>query len=291
MNESEIAFKINRIRNLLNDLEKSLTDNISDELLMSPDKYSALKNLLFSDEWPKAVEEEMICDETSDVDKTSRAQGMLETIISDPLDGKRALDFGTGEGHVVREMVKKGADYAMGFDIAGNFIKKDPKMEFATDWKIVQNHGPYDIIICCDVLDHLVNSDPVEALKKMKSVLTPEGRIYLRRHNYMSRHGAHLYKQLNKAFIHLIFTESELHDLIPDLKLMPTYKVYFPIKTYNDQIQNSKLNIDFEFKTTTPVESIFERNEFLERIYTNTPFKHFPRNQLELDFVDYTLKH
>lgn len=291
MNQSEILGKIQRIRHMLNDLEKSVNGSVSQEMPVLEKSFDTVKSLVDSAEWPKAVEEEMICDESSDTDKTSRAQGMLEIIISEPVDAKRILDFGTGEGHLVRELVNKGAEYAIGYDVVNNFIKKEPRMELTTEWNAVQNHGPYDIIVCCDVVDHLVNLDPIEALKRMKSVLAPEGKIYLRRHNYMSRHGSHLYKKLNKAFLHLIFNETELYDLIPDLEPMPTDKIYFPIKTYTDQISIAGLKIDMEFKTTTPVEGFFERREILERIFANTPFKHFPRPQMELDFVDYTLKH
>lgn len=244
MNESDILSKIQRIRSMLNDLENSILGIDKAEVGMVNSDFSDIKKLVMSDDWPKAVEEDMICDENSEIDKINRAKGMLEVMIGESVEAKRLLDFGTGEGHLIKEAANKGAAYAMGYDIENKFIKKSQRMEFATDWKSVQNHAPYDIIVCCDVLDHLVELDPIDALKKMKSVLNQDGKIYVRRHNYMSRHGAHLYKQLNKAFLHIIFNSAELTELIPNIITIPTYKIYFPIKTYLDQITSAGLQIE-----------------------------------------------
>lgn len=290
MNESDIINKIQRIRSMLNDLENSITGINKTELAMISNDFNDMKQLVMSDDWPKAVEEDMICDERNEIDKINRAKGMLEVMVGESIEAKKILDFGTGEGHIIKEAVNKGAAYAMGYDIENNFIKKSQRMEFTTEWKSVLNHAPYDTILCCDVLDHLVDLDPVDALKKMKSVLNQDGKIYLRRHNYMSRHGTHLYKQLNKAFLHVVFNFAELVELIPNIVTIPTSKVYFPIKTYIDQITSSGLQLEMEYKTISPVEDIFERREIVERIFKNTPFKHFPRQQMELDFVDYVLR-
>ena len=126
-------------------------------------------------------------------------------------------------------------------------------------------------------------------MAKVKSVLATGGKIYLRHHNYMSRHATHLYKNINKAFLHLIFSDMELSLLLQNLKPEPMTKVFFPIKTYHDNIGMAGLKILSETKTTTPVEPFFEKDIILGRIYKNTPFKTLPRMQMELDFVDYIL--
>ena len=291
MNQSEIINKIQKLRNMLADLENTVRGGEEKAFSSIGGNFDELKKLVLSDEWPEAVPADLICDEKSEVDKTNRAQGVVEVLISEPVDGKRCLDFGTGEGHVTRELANHGAAYAMGYDIVNNFMKQGPRMQFTTEWKSVQDHGPYDVILISDVLDHLVDLDPVEALKRVKSVLNENGKVYLRRHNYMSRHGTHLYRQLNKAFLHLVFNEMEMAELIENPEPLPTYRYYFPIKTYTDQINQSGLVIKSDFRTTTPVEGIFERREILDRIFENTPYKHFPKIQMEVDFVDYVLEH
>ena len=291
MNQSEIINKIQKLRNMLIDLENTVRGGEEKTFSSIGGNFDELKKLVLSDEWPEAVPADLICDEKSEVDKTNRAQGVVEVLISEPVDGKRCLDFGTGEGHVTRELANHGAAYAMGYDIVNNFMKQGPRMQFTTEWKSVQDHGPYDVVLISDVLDHLVDLDPVEALKRVKSVLNENGKVYLRRHNYMSRHGTHLYRQLNKAFLHLVFNETEMTELIENPEPLPTYRYYFPIKTYTDQINQSGLVIKSDFRTTTPVEGIFERREILDRIFENTPYKHFPKIQMEVDFVDYALEH
>ena len=42
-----------------------------------------------------------------------------------------------------------------------------------------------------------------------------------------------------------------------------------------------------EFKITSEVEQFFERNEIMAKISQNTPFKAFPKAQMQMDFVDH----
>jgi hypothetical protein len=62
-----------------------------------------LEPLLKSDQWPQAVNEYLICDLNSEDDKDARAQGIIAAMIDPDLTGKKFLDFGCGEGHVVNE--------------------------------------------------------------------------------------------------------------------------------------------------------------------------------------------
>ena len=66
-------------------------------------------------------------------------------------------------------------------------------------------------------------------LNQVKSVCGPQTKIFTRCHSWMSRHGSHIYKQLNKAWVHLFFTEDELVKM--GLKLDFTFKYFFPLKT------------------------------------------------------------
>jgi len=61
----------------------------------------------------------------------------------------------------------------------------------------------YDFILINDVLDHA--ADPLDMLEQVNKIRNPETKIVVRCHPWTSRHGTHVYKQMNKAFLHLIF--------------------------------------------------------------------------------------
>jgi len=294
MDPISILEKIQSIRSALDEIEiaigmKGYGINSSKETFPKGD-FDKIKSMLMSNDWPVAVDPELICDENNEQDKMNRAQGIVRIMIAEPVVNKKILDFGTGEGHVIHAAAENHASYAIGYDITNKFIPKNLKnMEFTSEWRIVQEQAPYDIIIASDVLDHLVGIEPIEALKKMKTVLKDDGKVYLRYHNYMSRHGTHMYKHINKAFIHLIFTEAELALLMPNVNFISTIKTYFPIKTYLLQLEGAGFKIDNEYKSTTDIEEFFEQNELTSRIFSNTPYKSFPKTQMELDFIDYRL--
>ena len=74
---------------------------------------SPVINLLKSDEWPEAVPEFLICEDTEE-DKSDRAEGILDFMGLD-LDGKKFLDFGCGEGHVAMKAAES-AKVSVGYD-------------------------------------------------------------------------------------------------------------------------------------------------------------------------------
>lgn len=307
MNNQQIMQKLAEIKMALSDLESMIHGMSMNMPMMNPvlekplyaaqellpkDNFETFKYLLESPEWPKAVEDELICDTNNEEHKNNRACGIVDVMITVPITGKKILDFGAGEGHVAKVCAERSAELSVGFDVENNFIANNQKNTLLTSrWRDVQDRGPYDVILACDVLDHLKDINPVEALKKMKEVLAPNGKIFVRYHSFMSRHYAHLYKKINKAFVHLIFTTEELRKLFPGEDVNFTHKVYFPIKTYNDNAAAAGLRVENEYKITSEVEDFFQRPEILDRIYFNTPFKNFPKPQMEMDFVDHILIH
>ena len=80
-------------------------------------EFDSLKNALFSNAWPYAVEPEYICDNTSEVDKQDRAQGIIAQMLNKPVKGLKVLDFGCGCGHTITEFNLRGAALAVGYDI------------------------------------------------------------------------------------------------------------------------------------------------------------------------------
>lgn len=243
----------------------------------------ALFNMLQSSEWPEAVPEFLICSETEE-DKCERAEGILDYIDIE-LKDKKVLDFGCGEGHVSLKAAETSA-LSVGYDVkpsgAMTWEQKD-KYLLTTDFSKVQNQGPYDLVILYDVLDH--SEDPVAILKQVKSVCHSGSQIFVRCHSWMSRHGSHLYKQMNKAWVHLFFTAEELASmgLKPDI----VQRYYFPMNHQHDWFKNADLKIKSEDVIKGIVEEFFKKPEIKSRL--PNAFKEFPEWQMSQSFNDYFL--
>lgn len=308
----QIMQKINQIRTALSELELMVHSSanlplgmVATNIAMTPEKpfypaqellpkndFEIIKGILNTDAWPKAVDEDLICDTNNEEHKLNRATGIVDVMITIPVNGKKVLDYGCGNGHVVKICADKESQFSVGYDIKNEFIALENKNAILTNrWREVQERGPYDIIVACDVLDHLENINPVDALKQMKEVLAHNGKIFVRYHSFMSRHYAHLYKTINKAFVQLVFTNEELKNLFPNENVNFNNKVYFPIKTYHDNATAAGLQVENEYIIKSNVEDFFHRQEILDRILFNTPFKKLPQVQMEMDFVDHILTH
>lgn len=255
-----------------------------------------LKKVLDSCEWPRAVPDFQIADEASEKDKTERAEGIYEMILPS-LSGKKFLDFGCGEGHVAN-YASKSADFSVGYDTIRNprsifeWDNKKDKFLLTTDFSKVESEGPYDTILIYDVLDHA--QDPKEVLAKAKSVLAEDGRIYVRTHPWTSRHGGHAYRKINKAFVHLVFTEEELRSM--GVELEHNVKSMRPVDNFNSWLEGSGLK-----KSTDPeldqqqVEPFFKENPIIrKRILDNFGIEEWteglPEWQMSQCFWDYVLE-
>jgi hypothetical protein len=147
-----------------------------------------------------------------------------------------------------------------------------------------------------DVLDHTKN--PLEELKKIHSIKTPQtGKVLLRIHPWTSRHGTHLYKKLNKAYLHLVFSEEELYSM--GLEDNYTIKLIDPVSAYKKMFKEVGFSVLKEDITTQPIEMFFTHTEeILRRIksrWKNSTIPElaagtiFPREILEIQFIDYVL--
>ncbi len=257
------------------------------------DDFESLKKALSSTKWPEAVNPELICDPTIIKDKTERGSGIIQLLIEENLLNLNFLDIGCGEGFSTRYAASEVAAKAVGYDIKdygwSNFESK-PNLIMTTNFEEVKNNGPYNIILLFDVIDHSIGQNPVELLKMATSVLAENGKIYMRTHPFISRHGTHLYHELNKAYVHLVFTPEELKMLLPEPKYEePTIKVVKPIKTYETFIENSGLNIIHKREIRENIEPFFKIPKIADRIIKNTDFHEFPEYQMQIQFVDYVL--
>lgn len=266
----------NEIKTLLDNLKSSSTDlsSLRQEIsaflseLDSLCEFEDLKKLLESENWPRAVFQVQIADENSEKDKDERAEGICDILLP-PLEGKKFLDFGCGEGHVV-DYASKFADFSVGYDIVRSprsrfeWENEASKTLLTTYSETAKRKGPYDIILLYDVLDHAQGSTPQEILSFAKSMLADGGKIYVRTHPWTSRHGGHAYRKTNKAFVHLVFTEEELASM--GLELEHNLKIRAPIAIYNSWLEGSGLKNSIEPELDhQDVESFFRENSLVRK--------------------------
>jgi 2-polyprenyl-3-methyl-5-hydroxy-6-metoxy-1,4-benzoquinol methylase len=278
-----------KVGSLLRDA-KEMIDNASKEEAKSdmPLDMPSMK----AAKWPAAVNPNLICAADSESDKVDRANGVVELMIEENLNGKKFLDFGCGEGHIVDVSTKHKTASSVGYDIAKDKNWGNKSGKLTTDMDEVESNGPYDIIVLFDVLDHISPYDNLDApksiLTKVSELLSPTGKVYLRCHPWTSRHGTHMYHWKNKAFAHLVYTEEELNQM--NVKIgEPTQKVTTPIATYRNWIEHSGLKVDNERIIKEPVEEFFRSPKVANRIKANVGMDKFPEFQMSVQFVDYIL--
>ena len=113
----------------------------------------------------------------------------------------------------------------------------------------------------------------------------------MRCHPFTSRHATHLYHDLNKAFAHLVFTEEEMAELLPDnCKQERNAGVIAPIIHYKEHIEKAGLFIVQRRDITQALEKFFHAPQIVEKIKKITKSDSFPQQQMTVQFLDYVLK-
>lgn len=286
----------------LNSLKQTLNDEpvaVAPPIVMNPQleddfsNFEQLKKALETNKWPEAVNANLICDLNSEEDKCDRGRGILEMMIEDDLKDARFLDYGCGEGHCAKFATDFRTSISVGFDIQryNQWDNMGSVAVLTNDIDKVRELGPYNIILLYDVLDHAIGEPPASILKKATEVLIPNGKIYIRCHPFTSRHATHLYHELNKAYVHLVFTEEEIKQLLPDAKhILPNIGITRPLMTYEGWIKEAGLTIINRRDVTERVEPFFKIPKIAERIIKKTEFDAFPEFQMGLMFIDYVLE-
>lgn len=258
-----------------------------------------LRLLAKSDAWPQAIEQELIVNDKED-EKIHRAASVLKTLISTDLQGKKILDVGCGEGHIAFIASNLFTEnLVVGYDIENDnweHFEKPENLMLTKLWSEVDNNAPYEVIIINDVIDHTKEFE--KTLEKIIKVKDKEfGKIYIRCHPWTSRHGCHTHHDMNKAFLHLVFSEDELYAM--GVQPVPTYPLLDPLESYRKMFKSFGLSIIKENVIRKDVELFFIHNpHILRRIKdkfknSNNPDyasgEHFPRNIIEIEYIDFTL--
>lgn len=245
-----------------------------------------IKEQIISDDWPEATPADSI--PKTESDKHTRAETILDLVVTEFLNDTRFLEVGCGEGHVAMCAAKRGVKKSVGYDVEKKW-KTDgaENLMLTTDWDRVKQSAPYDIILGYDVIDHICDMDVVTALHAMKNVLAQSGRIYLRAHPWCSRHGGHLYQKLNKAYAHLILDESELLRLF-GISPEPVLKLTHPQETYKKWFRAAGLVVRDEMLTTRKVEEMFLSPS--HAVKTRLDQNGVNHINMAIEYVDYILE-
>lgn len=280
IHERNQDYEIEKMRDQIH----ALTEVLKCQGVASPNEYEIELNRikeLMSDNWPLAIPDDRICNTESK--QRDRANSIINLFILEYLKDKRFLDFGCGDGLVVEAAQVNEASFAIGYDIKNNISSN-----VTDDWDLVVDNSPYDIILLHDVLDHIEIHNPIEALLKVKSVLSPDGRIYVRNHPWSSRHGGHLYLHKNLAFLHLVMDEVEL-TRVSGLESEYNIKVITPLDTYRHWFNEVGFKIDSEMVISSPIESFFKDTPCIFNRLSKLWPEGNPYDHMKIDFVEYVL--
>ena len=292
--QDKVLKALDSITSIINDLKNDLSTESENQLEINNTVIN-LEEIVNSDKWPEAVNKHLICDPNSEEDKLERARGIIELMIEEDLENLKFLDFGCGQGHCPYVAKEYNTAISVGYDIQEqeNWEKfeQNEKTITTTDFSIVEQNGPYDVILLFDVIDHLKDSTPIQILKEIKKLLSENGRVYMRCHPITSRHATHLYHDFNKAYIHFILSKEELEKLNVNSKFEEENNgPMFPIAGYDKFIQDAELRIINRRDITESPETFFKTPEISKRIQEYTGHKNFPEFQMSLQFIDYVLE-
>lgn len=201
------------------------------------------------------------------------------------------------DNRYLRLVVQENLDNLKILNVTHKFDRlREPLSLYDTkNWDILSElSGKYDIAFLYDVIDH-IKIDPEVLLSKIRNSLNDNGVIYMRCHPWTSRDSLHLSHKLNKAYMHLIFTESELKTLFPDL--VYTRRFSIPLLNYGHIIEKSGFRIISRYARLEPPEEFFFSESVFNRIMLNNTFTthgtfdwfNNTKHQMSIQFVDYIL--
>lgn len=281
MNQALLAQTISNLEQNINDLKSILSGDTKAHSKSKTEKLSASKapNLVAysmpakelgpipdyqSNDWPAAVDDDMIIKKTSVAEQKFRALQIINH-IKEPLNDKKILDYGCGNGLVAAE-ASYSAKLAFGYDIKSDdlWLENDkPNLVCSTDPDLVKQNGPYDIIVLYDVLDHAIGQSPLNIVQMASELLADDGVIFIRTHPWTSRTGGHTYENINKAYLHLAITPDELSQI--GIQIEPNQKIIRPMAAYELWFKEAGLSVIDKKTKATQVEQFFS-DDIIDRI-------------------------
>jgi SAM-dependent methyltransferase len=108
----------------------------------------------------------------------------LPEIISQHVNGKKAMDFGCGAGRSTRFMTELGFD-SIGVDISADMLKKAREFDTNGDYRLLGEDGfdqfqdqTFDLILSAFTFDNIpTGKKKVGIMKEIRRLLKPEGRF------------------------------------------------------------------------------------------------------------------
>lgn len=220
----------------------------------------------------------------------------IKELVRESVEDKTVLDFGSYDPNFSRIMKKNfGAKQVVSYDVNAcqgiNTSETEKNLLYTENFKLVKQWAPFDVIVLNDIIDHL--DKPVHWLSQLGSLANKGvGKIYARCHPMTSRNGTHISEQMNKAFLHLIFSERELATL--GVSSRTTRKILDGPATYRKMFEESGLKVVSEDIKKKDVEMFFLQNEkIVKRINNslglseNDSFRLL--NIIETNYIDYEL--
>jgi SAM-dependent methyltransferase len=263
--------------------------NAEQEQAMLAARKKHIDSLMAIDCWPEAVPQFLVAKDASVEDQMNRANAVLDMLLDRQVENLNFLDFGCGDGWIAQEITKRGVVESVGYDIKPNSNWSELKdVNFTNNFAELKNNH-YDIIFLYDVLDHC--EDPIAVMNQIKTLIAPNGTIYVRCHPWTSKHATHLYKQgINKAYLHLFLTYDEIKDITSQDPIF-TRKEKNPIEAYHWWFNDFKIRKERLVKE--PVSDFFHVPAFKELVANEQQIPldemdHFIK-QFEIQFVDYCL--
>lgn len=284
--EQNYLYELQKVKREILDLTSELRKHGLPESSQYERELSAIREFLTNGEWPLAVDPSCIANNEEKINK--RADAVLDMFVGS-VKGKKFLDYGCGDGINIEKALQREADLAVGYDVDPSKTKLESPL-FEHNFEKIRSMGPFDVVLINDVLDHIVMIDPIQAMRQVRSVVAPKGRVFLRCHPWSSRHGGHIYMRENKAFLHLIFDQTELLR-IGGWSADHNIKVINPIDTYRFWFSSSGFKIKSEIPIVNKVEEFFLKPSIInERLIKIWPNEEEMRKNLEISFVEYVLE-
>lgn len=246
-----------------------------------------------SGDWPLSVPPQQVVPDQDEA-KMARARDVLDQLVV-LKEGQSILDYGCGEGHMVAEATRRG-NIATGYDPIWQQWDRHGDAQLLTRQEGL-NGRLYDRVLLYDVLDHAAR-DQHQILTQITQLLSPDGKIMMRLHPFVSIHGTHLYSSLNLAWVHLLLDDNDIRELGGNPQKV--IRVTRPIDTYRGWFRGAGLKVVREDIVRTQIPPMFHDPDILMVIAQNcykaglaggakVGTKEVLHGFLSVQFVDYEL--